>query len=241
MSQPFSLAAAGRVIDGAISRLVHDLTTAPLPPAEIRRRALAGYRSARQGTIDIIRDLTQSQADFTPASKVWSIGQNVQHLLLIEDLHRGNMRKMIEMARQGKGGNIDLTFQQINTSFAYIPREVIPVFAAPLNLMNMFIPRAIRETMFRIPLIPAIHPTFSSPAGHQPIDDLCSRAQSSIEATEAIFQGEMPPDLNQVTTSHPILGTNNIPQILGIIAAHEERHHAQMRSVLNNPRFPKER
>lgn len=239
MSQPFSLSSAGRAIDGAVSRLVHDLTTAPLPPGEVRTRALGQYRAARQGTLDILRGLSQAQAEFCPAPKVWSIDQNVQHLLLIEDLHRGNMRKMIEMARRGKGGNIDLTFQQIDTSFAYIPREVIPVFAAPLNLMNRFMPRAIRETMFRIPLIPAVHPTFSTPVGHQQIDELRPRAQFAIEATEAIFQGEMPANLHQVTTSHPILGTNNVAQILGIIAAHEERHHVQMRAVMNHPRFPK--
>jgi hypothetical protein len=41
-----------------------------------------------------------------------------------------------------------------------------------------------------------------------------------------------------MTLSHPIIGTNNIVQIFGIITAHEERHHGQMRAVLAQPRFP---
>ena len=238
MAGTFSITSAGRALDGAISRLVHDLTSAPAGPGEERTRALARYRAARDGTLAIIRDLTQAQADFSPAANVWSIGQNVQHLLLTEDLYRTQMRKMIDMARQGGATNIDLTFQQINTSFAYIPREVMPVFTVPLNIMNMFMPRAIRETMFRFPLIPAVNPTFSSPSGNHPVDELRARAAASIEATEGLFKGDLPPNLNNITLSHPILGTNNIPQIFGVIAAHEERHHTQMRTVLDNPRFP---
>jgi hypothetical protein len=48
----------------------------------------------------------------------------------------------------------------------------------------------------------------------------------------------MPPNLRKITLSHPVIGTNNIAQIFGIIAAHEERHHGQMRRVMENPRFP---
>lgn len=239
MSDAFSIGSAGRALDGIISRLVHDLTTPPLPFDQQRVQALSRFRGAREGTITIIRDLTQRQADFIPAPKAWSIGQNVQHLLLTEDLYREKMRTMIEMARKGKEKNIDLTFQQINTSFAYIPREVIPLFAMPLKAMDLFMPRAVRETMFRVPLIPAINPTFSSPVGHQPIGELRARAASAIDATEAVFACDLPPNLGEITLSHPILGTNNIAQIFGIIGAHEERHHNQMRAVLAHPRFPK--
>lgn len=239
MSDAFSIESAGRALDGIISRLVHDLTTPPLPFDQQRIHALARFRAAREGTIAIIRDLTQEQADFTPVPKSWSIGQNVQHLLLTEDLYRAKMRAMIEMARKGKEKNIDLTFQQINTSFAYIPRDVMPFFTMPLKAMDLFMPRAVRETMFRVPLIPAVNPTFSSPIGHQPIDELRSRAASAIEATEAVFECDLPANLSEITLSHPILGTNNIAQIFGIIAAHEERHHNQMRAVTAHPRFPK--
>lgn len=239
MSDAFSIQSAGRALDGVISRLVHDLTAPPLPFDQQRIQALARFRAAREGTTEIIRDLTQEQADFSPASKSWSVGQNVQHLLLTEDLYRDKMRTMIEMARRGKEKNIDLTFQQINTSFAYIPREVMPFFTMPLRAMDLFMPRAVRETMFRIPLIPAVNPTFSSPAGHQPIGELRVRAASAIEATEAVFECDLPPNLGEITLSHPILGTNNIAQIFGIIGAHEERHHVQMRAVMAHPRFPK--
>jgi hypothetical protein len=237
-SDGFSLASAGRALDGAISRLVQDLTTPPPPPGEERNVAIAQYRAARERTIAIIRDLTQAQADFSSAPTVWSIGQNVEHLLLTEDLYRTRMQDLIDLARKGGKTNIELTFQHIDTSIAFIPREMMPMFTMPLKVFNMFVPQAVRETMFRFPLIPAVNPSVSNPARSQPIGQLRSRSVSSLAATEEVFRGDLPPNLKNMTLSHPILGTNNIVQIFGIITAHEERHHGQMRAVLGNSRFP---
>jgi hypothetical protein len=238
MSEGFSLAAAGRAIDGAISRLVQDLVAPPPPPGQEWNVAIAAYRAAREQTIVIIGDLTQAQADFFPGLKVWSIGQNVQHLLLTEDLYRTQIQNMIEMAKTGGKTNIDLNFGHINTAIAFIPREVMPFLAVPLQVFNLFVPQAIRETMFRVPLIPAVNPTVSDPVASQPIAELRLRAVSSLAATEAVFRGDLPTNLGNMTLSHPVLGTNNIVQIFGIITAHEERHHGQMRAVLRNSRFP---
>lgn len=238
MNDDFSLSSAGRALDGALSRLVHGLVSHPAPPGEEWNAALAQYRAAREGTIAIIRDLTQAQADFTPAPKVWSIAQNVEHLLLTEDLYRTQIQILIDLARNGGKTNIELTFEHINTSLAFIPREVMPLFTTPLKVFNLFVPQAVRETMFRIPLIPAVNPSVSNPARSQPIGDLRSRAVSSLADTEEVFRGDLPPNLKSMTLSHPILGINNIIQIFGIISAHEERHHGQMRGVLENSRYP---
>ena len=239
MSEPFSIASAGRALDGAISRIVHDLVTPAPSTGEERAAAVAKYRVAREKTISIIRDLTQAQADFKPAPNVWSISQNVEHLLLTEDLYRTQIQNLITLARRGGGRGIELTFKDINTSVAFIPRDIMPIFAMPLRIFNVFVPQVVRETMFRLPLIPAINPSVSNPAHSQPVAELRLRCNSSLAATEAVFRGDLPPDLGKMTLSHPILGTNNIVQIFGIITAHEERHHGQMRSVLQHPCFPK--
>jgi hypothetical protein len=242
MGDSFSPSAVGMAIDGAISRLVRGLTSAPLAPGEERTRALAKFRAAREETLRIIQDLTQAQADSRPAVKVWSVGENVDHLLLTEKLYRTLMRKLIDLAMktgpQGGKRNIDLTFNEIDNSLAFIPRDVIPKFTAPLKVMNLFVPRAVREVMLRIPLIPALNPTASQPARTQPIDELRSQAVASLNATEEIFRGKLPLNLMDMTLSHPILGTNNIAEVLGILSAHEERHHRQIRAVLASRLFP---
>ena len=94
MSEPFTFGSAGRAIDGAISRLVHDVVTPAAAPAEERAAGLEQYRVARAGTIAIIRDLSPTQAQFKPAMNVWSISQNVEHLLLTEELYRTQMQRL---------------------------------------------------------------------------------------------------------------------------------------------------
>jgi hypothetical protein len=240
MNNRFSIASVGLAIDGAISRIVHDLTAPPLPPGEDRIRAIAKYRVAREGTLALIQDLTQEQAGFFPAARAWSIGQIVEHLLLTEELYRTQMRKLIDLARRGEKRNIELTFDDIDNSIAFIPRDVIPKLTVPLNVLNVFIPRAVREAMFRTPLIPALNPRASQPTGGQSIAALRARAVSSLHATEEIFRGALPPDLMNKTLSHPIIGTNNVARIFGILEAHEERHHGQIRAVMADPRFPRQ-
>ena len=229
-------------LDGAISRLVHDLSSAPLAPDEERKRAIAKYRSARAQTIAIIEKLTPQQVNFSAGGKAWSIGQNVEHLLLTETLYKTYMRSLIDLARKtGRDGgerNVTLTFAELDNSLALIPRDVMPKLTLPLNALNAVMPRAIREAMFRFPLIPGVNPTASQPALTQDIAELRSRAASSLNSMEEIFSGNLPLNLMDMTLTHPVLGTNNVAQILGILAAHEERHHLQMRTILTNPRFP---
>jgi DinB superfamily len=240
MSDNFSIASAARALDGAISRMVHDLVAPAPPPGQEWTAAVGQFRTVRERTIELVRDLTQEQADFSPAANSWSAGQITDHLLLSEKLYRTQCQNLIELAKTGEKTNIELTFQQVNTSVAFIPREVIPLFTLPLKMFNFFVPHAVRETMFRFPLIPALNPRVSDPAPSRPINELRSSLASSIDATEAIFRGDLPAKLKNMTLSHPILGTNNIVQVLGIMGAHEERHQTQIRAVLANPRFPKQ-
>ena len=239
MNDPFNLGSAGRAIDGAISRMVQGIVAPETAPAEERSAGLQQYRAAREGTISIIQGLSQRQAEFQPAENKWSISQNVEHLLMTEDLYRAQIQNLIALARSGNGTNIELSFREINTSIAYIPREVIPLFSLPLKMFNMFVPQPIREQLFRVPFIPAIAPTVSTPETCRPLAELRMQCNSSLSATEAVLRGDLPANLDKMTITHPILGTNNIAQIFRIIAAHEERHHTQMRGVMENARFPR--
>jgi len=238
----FSAASLGLAVDGAISRMVHDLTAPPPAPAAELSLAMAKYRGAREQTLAIIQDFTQAQADYSPSFKVWSIGQIVEHLILTETLYRAQIRKLIQLAFQGGNKNrrstIEVTFDQIDNSMAFIPRDVIAKLALPLNTMNLLIPRAVRTAMFRFPLIPALNPLSSEPAPRLSVADLRARAVSSLNTTEEIFRGDLPLNVMDMTLRHPLLGANNVAELLGILWAHEERHHRQIRGVMANPRFP---
>jgi hypothetical protein len=243
MNRMVTPASAGQALDGAVSRLVQEFTARPLAPREACDRGLTKLRAARAGTLALIQDLTQEESDFFPgpmlrSANPWSIGQNVQHLLLTESLYRSVMQNLIELGRKGAKKNLELTFGEIDNSIAFIPKPVISKLAAPLNLLNMFIPRAIREEMFRFPVIPGTNPSAAEPVLTRPIAELRAEAVSSLATTEELFHGNLPPDLLERTFSHPLLGANNAADVLGILAAHEERHHGQIRRVFGDPHFP---
>ncbi|HEY3824788.1 MAG TPA: DinB family protein, partial [Bryobacteraceae bacterium] len=189
---------AGRAIDGALSRLVNDLVSPP-PAGDEWTAALAKYRDAREATLALIAGITQEQCDFFPAPGVWSIGQNVDHLLLTERLYRTHFRNLVALARKGEGAgtNIALTFEHLDTSIGFIPRDIMPLFSVPLKIFNAFVPRPVRETMFRLPLIPTVNPTSSEPAPYHSVIDLRARCLSSIAETEEIFRGDLPANLRK--------------------------------------------
>jgi hypothetical protein len=224
-------------LDGALARLVYDLTSPAGPPAEELARAIAGYRTAREGTLSILENLTQRETDFSPAAGAWSVGQNVEHLLLTDELYRGYLRTLIDLAQKGGEKHLTLTFTEIDTSIAYIPRDVIPMLSVPLTLLTTVMPRVVRENLFRLPLIPAVTPSATNPAARSyPVDELRARAAASLTALEEMFSGELPAGLAEVTLGHPLLGINNVPQIFRILEAHEERHHQQMRGTIDKAR-----
>jgi hypothetical protein len=242
MSDNFSFAtaasAAARALDGAVSRVVHDLVTPAPHRGEEWHRAVAQFRGVREQTISMVRPLSQKQVDFAPARDSWSIGQNLDHLLLSERLYRAQIERLIHMAKDGAGTNINLSLQQVNSSFAFIPREIMALFSAPMLVFNRFVPHAVRENLIRYPIIPALNPTVSDPVRGRPVAEVRDSLKSSIEETERLFRSELPGNLNEMTLSHPILGINNAEQILGILGAHEERHQGQMRAVMSHSQFP---
>ena len=42
----------------------------------------------------------------------------------------------------------------------------------------------------------------------------------------------------EMTSSHPLMGTNTVPQMLTLLARHERRHQGQMERVRVDARFP---
>lgn len=194
--------------------------------------ALRMFSVVRNGTIRMVAGLTEEQAGFRPARDAWSVAQIVDHLLLTESLYRTQMNRMLELAREGKRSNIDVSLREVDLSIPFIPRALMPMMAMPLTVMNLFVPQAIRETILRFPIMKAKNPKVSEPAQHRPIDALRVQLAESLTETGALFAGTLPANAARVTVSHPVFGRNTIPNIFGLMAAHEERHGLQIGGVV---------
>src|SRR5436853_84896 len=139
----------------------------------------------------------------------WSAGEVLHHLLLAENLYRGNFAQLIELQKSGQRPILRRSFADLNTSIAHIPKPILPMLEIPFTVMNMFVPSVVRETMMQFRLVPAQNPDVITPKKGQPVNDLRVALQASYDEMAALFNAN--PNLNYrgMTYQHPIIGSNN--------------------------------
>jgi uncharacterized damage-inducible protein DinB len=232
---PGSLTNAGRAIEGAISRMVQGMLAPPRSlSAEVDR-----FPAVRKKTLGILQQVTSEQALWRSRPGTWSIAQIADHLLRSDELYREQFRQLIQMAREGKVGTVPIRFQELDTSLAMVPREVIAMLEFPLRMFNVFVPHALREATVRYPVMNALHPKVSEPRAGLTLEKLREDLAESVVKTTKLLGGPMPPNLERLTVSHATMGNNSPVELFSIMIAHEERHQAQMQSLRSNANFPK--
>lgn len=201
--------------------------------------ALLKFAEVRASTIRMAASLTAEQADFAPDRSSWSVAQILDHVLRTEALYRAQMKRLLSLAREGRGSNIAISLREVDLALPFVPQALMPLMAAPLAFMNMFVPSAAREAMLRVPLMKAKSPKVVEPAAARPIAELRGQLASSLAETEELFAGDLPPRVGRVTMSHPVLGRNTIANVIGLMTAHEQRHAVQIGGVMRSTGFPK--
>ena len=194
--------------------------------------------STRAETLRLCSAITQAQSEFAPPGK-WSAGEVLHHLLLAENLYRGNFAQLIELQKSGQRPILRRSFADLNTSIAYIPKPILPMLEIPFTVMNMFVPSVVRETMMQFRLVPAQNPDVITPKKGQPVNDLQVALQASYDEMAALFNANPNLDYRGMTYQHPIMGSNNALQMMRIVALHERRHQSQIRDLLRLPQFSK--
>jgi len=222
-------------IEGFVSSLVKQFTAHP----DTVRSELEKLRSVRQQTLTLIYAVTEVQGRFVPRPGAWSITQILDHVVLLEGMYRDAIRSLTDLAKQGRTPEIRYTMEDIDVSVPVVPKAALSALEVPLDIANRFIPAVVRQTVIRFPVLAANSPRVARPRADLTMALMRERLlESAIQNTE-LLGGPFPWDPKKMTISHPILGINNVLDIMGIMAAHEERHRDQIRSVLSDPRFPK--
>jgi uncharacterized damage-inducible protein DinB len=201
-------------------------------------RAFAEYAAARGDSVRIAAPLTQAQLDFRPRAGRWSIGEVLHHLMLAEELYRGEIGRLVDLARAGRRPYIRRTFSEVNVAPFFVPDAVLPMFDIPFSIMNRFIPQSVRDFAIEYPLVPIRNPSVSTPRAGRPAAELRAGLVSSLEQTRVLLasNGDLP--FERMVSEHPLMGPANVPQILAFLARHERRHHSQIERVTREDRFP---
>lgn len=198
---------------------------------------LEQFRSARARTLAMVSGLSQAQIDYLPAPGKWSVGEQLDHLLLSDQITRRDIGELIELKKAGRKPFLYRSFADFDVTFFFVPKFMLPLVEAPFNILNVFVPNSVREFLLRYPLIPSRNANAAAPRKGRPIVELRDELSSSLRETEALFEANPHLNYREMIHRHPLLGTHNVPELLRILALHEERHQSQVSEVLKNLRF----
>jgi uncharacterized damage-inducible protein DinB len=196
-------------------------------------RNLRQLRAAREHTLSMTTTVTQEQADARSFENKWSIGEVLDHLCLFDHLLSKDLKQLAENARLGHATLIHHSLSEVNVGPAFLPKSLLPLFEIPFTLSSMFVPSFIRNMLARNRRIRFRHPDVAAPRRGRPIHELRKDLRSSIDAIEALLLNNKNVDFRKMYVQHPILGKNNIIQLLSFMTSHEQRHQGQLADLLH--------
>jgi hypothetical protein len=202
---------------------------------------LTDVDAARAQTVRMAASLSQRQLDFVPGPGRWSIGEVIDHLLLIQTLNQEEIVELIALKRAGRRPYLRRTFRDINTSPLFLPDAVLPWLDVPLTLMNHVVPDAVRDLMTAFPIVPSRSPDRGIPRPHRPGVDLRSDLLTSLAGLRALMTANADLDFRTMVLEHPLTGVSHVPRILKTLAQHERRHQRQIDGVRDDRKFPSSR
>jgi hypothetical protein len=188
--------------------------------------------STRAATLAMVRKLTQEQADWAPGGDEWSVGEVLDHLLRSEAIYRKEILELVALARAGRVPFIRRGVQDIDFSPSFLPKALLPVVDLPFTLVTMFVPSMVRDLIIRYSsLLKGQSPKAAIPAKGRPVTALVAALGKSLQDTQAVLSANPGMKFETMRIQHPMLGINNVPQLLRLTALHERRHHDQIRKL----------
>jgi len=169
-----------------------------------RTRELLEYLDAQRAVLrDAFFDVPVELRDTVPEPGRWSAAANIEHLAIVEERIAGLIRKQLDEARaEGVGRDEETT-------------PILPTLGLE-RVVN-------RETRVNAP-------AFAQPAGMSAVD-AWTRLERAGQSVRDVLRSADGVALGGITFPHPLFGPLSLYQWFGFIAAHEERHAAQIREA----------
>jgi hypothetical protein len=172
---------------------------------------IAEATQARQRVLDSLHQFTEAQAAFKPSSNVWSIAENVEHLVLAE---QGSVNRVWNAAESLQAGQALWTGNPVHrgrtieeiVNETWIPGQEAPDLARPRR---------------------------GGPLSYWMLALQCN--QPLLEALPGRLRGLNPYD---VITPHPISGPWDADQWIAFVRFHLDLHRAQIEDVGRAASFP---
>jgi uncharacterized damage-inducible protein DinB len=172
------------------------------------------------------------ELDYAPAPGTWSVGEVLDHLILSDQLYYSELKELFALKEAGKKPYLRRSFSDFNPSILFIPKPALPLLDVPFEVVNMFLPRTVRSFFIRSRLIPAEAPDSATPRPGRAGDVLRQELREGPDHLEALFAQLPNADFRTFKHYHPLLGENNVYEVLDFLTNHETVHQKQIREII---------
>lgn len=193
---------------------------------------LERFRRVRLRTVEMIASLAQQDLDFVPAPGRWSAGESVDHIILAADSLQHILEELVRLKRSGQRPFLNLTFADIDISFAFVPKSLMPVLEMPLLCVSRFIPSAMRNFLIENRVLPFRAARGATPRHGIAKQELSDRLLTSFDSVNSVFQDNADLHFQEMLAEHPLFGHVVMSDLPGLMVSHELRHQKQIADVL---------
>jgi uncharacterized damage-inducible protein DinB len=180
--------------------------------AEERAKAIKLLNDSEARTLDLLKNLSDEQLNFKPATNKWSVLEVAEHIMLSESEIFAAVQKTLES-------------------------EPNPDWESKTKGKTEFLETAMLNRTHKAQAPEALVPT-----GKLSREEVVARFKEARARTlKFVEETQLPVKTYTRDHPVPVFGTLNAYQWLILIPLHNERHNLQIDEVIANPNFPKSR
>lgn len=197
--------------------------------------AIDEFCAVRGRTIEMTIGISEERANRRVRPRTWSVAEVLDHLIRTEAAYRKFLQQTVEQAHAGTCGTIRIGFDVVDTALRPMPRRWMPILTPLLLGLHAMTPFRVRLAVMRKRgLLWAAAPRIAEPRPMRKLHELRADLAAQMQTTASLLDGELPDTLPRVYVRHPLYGSNDVRQIVRMMAAHEERHQHQIRVILRD-------
>jgi hypothetical protein len=207
-------------------------------------QSLERLQSTRTKTMQLVAGLSQEDFDRRPSRSrwilgeagSWSIGEIIDHIMRVADSLTDEIEELIRLKEAGQNPEIRRSFRDYDASPVILPKGFMPyfepAFALASSVSSALLPPTVRESFIRTRSFPIRNPARWLPVRGLPAEILKGELGASMARLQNLLERHPSIDFNQLVLHHTIFGRYNVPELLNILAIHEEWHRPDIEALL---------
>jgi DinB family protein len=204
------------------------------------QQTLDRIQKDRSELLSQLEGLSQTQMDFKPAARWWSLGEVAHHLCLAEKMVQNNLKELLREGKDRQSVNKRIGFQDLPLAPRIIPAPLLQsdAFQIPLSIMTSFAPRALQSFLLANPIFKARAAPILQPQAGIPQTELLGLLHEARDTTLKQLESVKSWDLTRLRWNHPLLGQHDAYGMLELLADHDRRHLRQVEGIKRDRKFP---